>query len=304
MEQYEVDEILNMAIMSKTPYFIVEGVDDICIYEEIAKSVSMNCEVYSVEMISGLSGGNDGVVKAMTSLNELIMAEGKKVENYVLGIVDRDIRSYRNEMPTLPSIFTLNFYSIESHFASKSVIRPSIDRLTRISNRDEIDIESLFAKIEQELRDTYYFSLEALKKAIDPAYPALITYSCSIGRRKDGNTITYLGTVKNDLDVFAANLYITPDIESMRAFVKGKWLLTAFSDALFKEIEGLVVACKSLLIGQCRICRLNNNSPCLYQLKDGLNKNSLFSLLKDFIDIPEINYIRDAMKAVNATATI
>ena len=186
MEQYEVDEILNMAIMSKTPYFIVEGVDDICIYEEIAKSVSMNCEVYSVEMISGLSGGNDGVVKAMTSLNELIMAEGKKVENYVLGIVDRDIRSYRNEMPTLPSIFTLNFYSIESHFASKSVIRPSIDRLTRISNRDEIDIESLFAKIEQELRDTYYFSLEALKKAIDPAYPALITYSCSIGRRKDG----------------------------------------------------------------------------------------------------------------------
>ena len=304
MDQYEVDEILNMAIMSKTPYFIVEGVDDICIYEEIAKSANVNCEVYSVDMISGLTGGNDGVVKAMNILNQLIMAGGKKIEHYVLGIVDRDVRFYRNEMPTLTSIFTLNFYSVESHFVSKSVIRPSIDKVTRISVRDDVDIESIFRKIEQELQSTYYFSLEALKKAVDPAYQAKITFSSNVGRRKDPQTITYLDTVKSDLDVLAGTFSIVPDIESMRTFVKGKWLLTAFSEALFKEIEGLVVACKHSLIMQCRICRLNNNYPCLYQLKDGLNKNSLNSLLKDFIDLPELDYIRDAMIKVNTSATI
>ena len=41
MSKFEADEVLNLAIMEKTPYIIVEGVDDIRIYEDIAGSAGV-----------------------------------------------------------------------------------------------------------------------------------------------------------------------------------------------------------------------------------------------------------------------
>lgn len=302
MDKYEADEILNLAIMSKTPYFIVEGVDDICIYEAIARSAQINCEIYAVQMIDGQVGGNNGVIQAMKSLDELNMPNGKKVEHYVLGIIDRDARFYRNEMPTLPSIFSLNYYSIESHYISKFAIKPSIDRLTRISSSDAVDVDLIFSKIEQNIFDVFYFSLDALKGAVVPSYQSIINYSSSIGRRKDPNTVSALKAINHELDLFALSLNISTNIESMREFVKGKWMLTVFAEELFKEIEQLTKSCKSSTIKQCRMCELDDAAPCLYQLREGLNKNSLYSIIKDFIEIPDIDYIRSAMKSVEVTA--
>jgi len=302
MDKYEVDEILNLAIMSKTPYFIVEGIDDICIYEAIARSANINCEIYSVAMIDGYVGGNDGVIQAMTSLDALNMPNGKAVEHYVLGIIDRDARFYRNEMPTLPSIFSLNYYSIESHYISKFAVQPSIDRLTRISSSDEVDVDLIFSKIEQNIFDVFYFSLDALKNAVIPSYQSIISYSSSIGRRKNANTVSALQTIKHDLDLFALNFNISTNIESMREFVKGKWMLTAFAEELFNEIAQLTISCKSSTIKQCRMCELDDTAPCLYQLREGLNKNSLYSMIQDFIEIPDFDYIRSAMKSVEVNA--
>jgi hypothetical protein len=73
MNKFEADEILNLAIMSKTPYVIVEGVDDIKIYEEIASSAGVPCEIYSVEQLEGLTGGNDGVIQALEIIESLSM---------------------------------------------------------------------------------------------------------------------------------------------------------------------------------------------------------------------------------------
>lgn len=304
MDKYEIDEILNLAIMSKTPYFIVEGVDDIFIYEAIAKSAEIECEIYAVSMIERLAGGNNGVVEAMKALDGLRMATGRTVEHYVLGIVDRDARFYRQEIPTLPSILSLNCYSIESHFVSKHTIKPAIDRLTRISSGDEIDIDSIFPRIEQGILDVYYFSLEALKSAVTPGYQAIVGYSSSIGRRKDQNTTASLQAIKGDLDRFATSMNIVATINSMREFVKGKWLLIAFSEELFKEVELLTSGCKNSRIKQCRMCELDNSAPCLYQLRDGFNKNSLYSIIKDFVDIPDFEYIRTSMKDTETSAMI
>lgn len=302
MNKYEVDEILNLAIMSKTPHVILEGVDDIRIYEAIAESASTTCEFYSVEMIDGLAGGNDGVIQAMEAINSLNLPAGKRAEHFVMGVIDRDARFYRNEVPNLPSIFSLKFYSIESHFVSIFAIKPSINRLTRISSSDEIDSERIYSKINRSLLDVYYFSLEALKNSLTPGYQTVVGFSSSIGRRKDGTTISELQFKKDDLDVFASTLSLAPNIESMRKFSKGKWLLTAFVEELFKEIERLVADCKQMAIKQCRMCELDGAAPCLYQLRGGLNKNSLYSIVQDFIDIPDFDYIKDKLKAINVTA--
>jgi hypothetical protein len=231
------------------------------------------------------------------------MPDGKSVDQFMMGVIDRDARYYRNEMPTLRSIFSLMTYSIESHFVSKFTINPSINKLTRKSLRDEIDVNSIYANLEKNIFDVYYFSLDALRNAVDPSYESIVAFSTKPGRRKDAHTVTQLLSRKDDLDAFADTLSLTSDIESLRKFVKGKWLLTAYAEELFKEIEQLVAKCKSLEIKQCCMCELDNSSPCLYQLKGGLNKNSLYSILKDFVSVPDLDYIRDAFKNLSATAS-
>lgn len=302
MNKFEADEILNLAIMSKTPYVIVEGVDDIKIYEEIAKSTGVLCEIYSVEQLEGLAGGNDGVIEAIGIVESLNMPAGKYSNQFVMGVIDRDARYYRNEMPTLVSIFSLRSYSIESHFVSKFSIKPAVDRLTRISSRDEIDVDSIYSRVEGSVFDVYYFSLDALKNAVDPSYQSVVGFSSKAGRRKDPNTVAALHSRKVDLDAFATTLHLASDIESLRKFVKGKWLLTAYAEELFDEFEQLVAKCKNLSIKQCSMCELDNSAPCLYQLKDGFNKNSLYSILKDFVNIPDFDYIREAFKSLAETA--
>lgn len=302
MNKYEPDEILNLAIMSKTPYVIVEGVDDVRIYEEISRTAGVQCEIYSVEMLDGIAGGNDGVIDAMGIVESLSMPNGKSANQFVVGIIDCDARYYRNEMPTLASIFSLNAYSIESHFVSKSAIKPSIDKITRISSREEVDIDSIYQRIESNMFDIYYFSLDALKKAVDKNYNSIVGFSASAGRRKDRNTIYGLMERKDDLDIFAATFQLGRDIESLKKFVKGKWLLTAFSEELFKEIDQLVKNCKSSSIKQCSMCELDDAAPCLYQLRDGFNKNSLYSTLKDFVDMSDFDYIREKFRSLSLTA--
>lgn len=303
MNRYEADEILNMAIMSKTPHFIVEGVNDIKIYEAIARSANINCEIFTPDAIEGLAGGNNGVIKAMEALESLKMPPGKKVENHVRGIVDRDARYYRKELPKLPSIFILAYYSIESYFVSKSTIKPSIDRLTRISMGDKVDIDPIFSKIEQKISDLYYFSLDALKKAITPGYESIISYKASAGRRKDLDTVRQLEARKGELDDLSIALGLSQNIESMRTFVKGRWLLAAFTEELFNEIAGLEDYCKNSTINQCRICSLKNNAGCLYKLKGGLSGSSLYSLIDEFVEISDLDQIKYLMKEVSDTAT-
>jgi hypothetical protein len=116
--------------------------------------------------------------------------------------------------------------------------------------------------------------------------------------------VVMLTAIKAQLDAFAAQFQLNSSLESMRAFVKGKWLLTAFSEELFKIIEGLTADCKSQAIKQCRMCEVDVQQPCLYQLRDGINKNSLHAFITNFIDLPEFGYIRERMSRVAISAAL
>lgn len=302
--KYEADELLNLALMSKTPYIIVEGVDDIHVYESIAESVAVACEIYSVDMLEGLTGGSDGVIQALTDIQSISMPTGKTVENYITGVIDRDTRYFRGSMPALASLFVLDFYSIESHFVSKSAIKPCIDKVTRISSSDKVDIDRIFSVVEAGMGDLFYFSLDALRGAIDPGYDSVVGYSSNAGRRKDLNTATDLSKRKVDLDEFATTWRLTSEIRSMREFAKGKWLLMAYAEELFGAICQLTSKCKNKAIWQCRMCSIDTSAGCLFQTRDGMNKNSLYSILRDVVEIPDFDYIRKKFKLLAKTASI
>ena len=285
--------------MSKTPYIIVEGVDDIQLYEEIAKSADVVCEVYCVGMIEGFAGGNKGVVQVLEIIESLSMPTGKSADQFVMGIIDRDAKYYRGEIPSLSTVFSLNYYSIESHFVSKFSVKNTINKLTRISNTTEIDIDLIYSRVEESISDIYYFSLDALKNAVDPSYKSIVGFSSNVGRRKNGNTIAELHARKNDLDAFAAKYDLTSNIDSLRKFVKGKWLLTVYAEELFNEVEQLVLKCRNAEVLRCRMCELNNQGPCLFRVRDGFSKNSLYPILQEFIEIPDFDYIRNKLKLIS-----
>ena len=50
---YEIDELLNEAIITGVPAILVEGIDDISVYDEISASVPFDVEVYAIENIEG-----------------------------------------------------------------------------------------------------------------------------------------------------------------------------------------------------------------------------------------------------------
>ncbi|MEI8706271.1 hypothetical protein [Pseudoalteromonas sp. B62] len=53
----ECDELLNEAIMSKTPIVLVEGVADIPVYEQLSEVNELKSEVYAIENIKGYAEG-------------------------------------------------------------------------------------------------------------------------------------------------------------------------------------------------------------------------------------------------------
>ncbi|MEH8173571.1 hypothetical protein [Aeromonas veronii] len=66
----EADEILNEAIISGTPILIVEGIDDIQVYEDISDHAGKQVEVYAVENIGNLSEGCRGVIDCIRTVRE------------------------------------------------------------------------------------------------------------------------------------------------------------------------------------------------------------------------------------------
>lgn len=292
MNNYSADELLNLAIMSKTPYIIVEGVNDICIYESIAESEDIECEVYCIDQIENGFGGCGGVISILEYLDGLPLPSSKKLADYILGIIDRDARTFRGEVPEIESILVLKYYSIESHFVSKASIEWAVRNFTRISVKDNIDCECIYSEIMQSMNDLYYFSLEALKGALKSDYGAKVGYSDGMMLHKSQSVQEHLNKRTIELDEFANDLGVKKNKESLFSIVKGKWLLELFSICLLSAILILKDKCKAELIKKCRVCSTGVINSCLFQASKGLNKDVLQSALKKNVSSSEFNYIR------------
>ena len=162
--QFDLDEVLNEAIMTKTPCVIVEGVDDIPVYDGIINSSDRNVEVIAIEVIEGYSKGCDQVVEATKKLSETIEFSYDPAD-YVLGIIDKDVRDFREELPENRLLLVLDVYSIESHFVNPEVIEDVIRICTKSSsdmNTQELR-NHIFLKCSNNMEVMFLASLEALK---------------------------------------------------------------------------------------------------------------------------------------------
>ncbi len=296
MNKYEIDEILNMAIMTKTAHVLVEGVDDVRIYEGLS---SGDCEIYAIESIEGYSGGCDFVKDAIVELNK-IDSQGI-IDKYVVGIIDRDVGVFRNGNLNIPGLFVLDQYSIESHFVNSEVLNKLIFKLTNVTIKQVVPAVSVTNCIE-DLDGLYYFSLEALKGATDANYTGVVGYADNIGRRRDATTMQSIMRKSQDLDQLSLSKNLSQELSSLKLFVKGKWLLKSFSEGLEKIIKDLPNKCKTKSIIQCQACQYDEKSSCLFKIKDGISHKAIYSLAMNIIDNNELNYVKEMLKRISATA--
>lgn len=301
--RYEVDEILNESIMTGIPSIIVEGIDDISIYIDLAKHTPFNVEIYAVEHIDGYGQGCGEVIKAIEALEKLPTGE-HALQSHILGIIDKDVRDFRGDIPASPAILTLKYYSIESHFISKAVIANTLRLCTKASQPMITDqlCDLIMSEIEQKLLDLYYHSLEALRNAIQRDYPTAFAYSYSSGRLKDANAKAIIQGKKQELDDFAESLQLERTIETVKSIGRGKWLIDVFSEELVCCINSLQGLCRDERIHRCLSCITAAHDKCLYRMKEGIHSNTIKSLAFSHVVGSEFDYILDRMSQLRPQA--
>ena len=111
--KHDLFDALARARMISEPMIIVEGKDDYQIYQSIADIVKPNLEVYQADEFENYEAGCKGVIKCLEVLQPKFEERPDNIRK-VLGIIDRDARPYRNDLPThLKGLFVTKYYSIE-----------------------------------------------------------------------------------------------------------------------------------------------------------------------------------------------
>lgn len=291
---WEIDELLNEAVMTGVPIVLVEGVDDISTYHSIGGRVSFDIEIYAIENIDGYTEGCEQVIAALNELHNLPLSENP-IKNHILGIIDKDVRDYRQECPQIESLLILKYYSIESHFVSKNILEHALGLCTKANNHmiSDNDIQLLMDAIEEQLiQKLYYFSLEALKNALEPEYCADFSYSFKAGRiNTDLDAKEKITEKTGDLDNLASTFGLSPSLNTLKLITKGKWLIDFFANEIIIELNNLPSLCKTEKITVCQFCLNQSFDKCLYRLKEGINKNSIKNFSVTCVDGEEFSYI-------------
>lgn len=85
---------------------------------------------------------------------------------YIMGIIDRDVRQYLNNVPEMENLLVLKYYSYETHLITDSTIKSIVEQLTRASGSmiTQNVVDYLKEEFNIQSDQLYYFSLEALKE--------------------------------------------------------------------------------------------------------------------------------------------
>lgn len=309
-----LNELVSGAIMNNEPLIIVEGCDDVSYYNEIANQLEKRVNVKAVETIKEFIGksGCVHVIKAIERVENVIgqTLDRHTAEKYILGIIDGDVREYRNDHISDSSLFlVLKVYSIESHFDIDEMLIQFIKNHTYVdnrlleNNRDEI-LNYVKQSVAENYRKLWYISLEALKCACDKNYnESLFKYkkdkSDSVIRYfksdqgKNGNEINQLMEKRSELDEYAREKGIS--FLHIKKVAKGKWLLEVYIYSIIKKIKELTNACKEGMVKRCPYCLTTqpaSSKHCQYRARINFAENNMKSFFyQNVYRCQEVEYI-------------
>lgn len=297
MLKYDLDEIITGAIMGGTPVLIVEGKDDVKFYDNLSPYIDTEYEIYCVENFEEFdTGGCDSVIKAIELLQDKI-DEREENTKYILGVIDRDARYYRNELPdNLKCLIVLKYYSFESHLITKNNLIKLINNTTSIGIRSINDdvLDFVESNVKKDFEKLYYISLEALENACKNSDNSIVGYSADPGAVADPNhRVRILDQVmkkKEHLDNFAKSKDIK--FHDLKNIAKGKWILYTYCFSILPKVKELSTACSQNQISQCQYCKTGSSKKhCLYSINGNYQVSHLVNQFNNFVDLNEVDYI-------------
>ncbi len=297
---YDIEELFTTAIMVDKPMIIVEGSDDIKVFENLVEQINREYDVYAIENINNYSEGCAQVIRAIEDL-QLKINENDRNEKYILGIIDADVRRFRNSIPKLKGLFVLRYYSFESHFISRSNLKILVGEITNNGNKaiSKEVLDYCESDLEHKLKELYYYSLEALKNALIKNYNSVIGYSDSPGLLYSGHHWTKIKKIKRNLDYFAKKYSLQYNLKTLKRISKGKWLVFYYSSSVFSRLKTLKDACKDNKIPQCQFCKKSNHNKCLRKLNSSYNVDFIQMKLLNHYDKSELKYVYDRLLLLN-----
>ena len=290
---YDIEEVLIQGIMTDRTQIIVEGKDDISIYSNIARMANIKFDIIAVENIEGCSEGCSAIIQLFEKV-QLKFDENEKNEKFLIGIIDRDSRYYRGEIPDfLKGIFVLNKYSIENHFITDENIKYLLNLLTGIT--PEMITEDLLLKCKFNYVEIQYnlflIGLESLKRACINGYDSVISYKDKAGYiyHNQDKILDKIKEKEQSLLTFAESKSLS--VSDVKTFVKGKWILYFFCANLQERFNKLTHMCCSGEIEKCQFCQNGKSDKCLYKMNLSYSIGHIYELIKKHIYEEEVKYI-------------
>jgi len=300
--KYDLFDIMAAAIMIEEPILIVEGKDDFQIYDSLTKRINKKVQVYQSNEFEDHYEGCNGVITCIQKLQPKY-AERADNANKIIGIIDKDVRDFRRDLPTLQGLFITRHYSIETYFATLNNLKQLISNITYNINEeinDEI-LRLLENSFTESLDNLYMISLEALRNACNEGYDTEVGYDFSAARISAlhflDDVLPKLENKKTDLQNFAGELNI--NLTNIKLIAKGKWYLYWYLNTIYPAIKDLKEKCRGNIITQCRSCRVGNFQDCLYKTKNDYRIDHLIEMMMTFIDDYECNDIFEIINNLN-----
>lgn len=247
------DEIINTSIMGGKLAIIVEGRNDFPIYDDLFKDKGIDSEIYIAEelyfenkQVKSRTGGCYYVIHTIDTICKNSNLSINILKRHILGVVDLDMRKYRNEIPTNELIFTLDRYSIENHFVNIKSCKFLVHSYTNApkSYLNDEWIDKYFENIKNTIvNDIFLIVVEAIRNAILPkdSYEkkGIIKFEpdsleCYL---KNPLITEFLEHEKVAIETFHTEQKIQKKWEDMLISCKGKWLLNYFIKLVKYDID-------------------------------------------------------------------
>lgn len=300
--KYDLFDVLAAAIMIEEPILIVEGKDDFQIYDSLAKSINKKVQIYQSNEFKDHHEGCNGVIKCIEKL-QVKYDEREDNVNKIIGIIDKDVRDFRQDIPSLKGLFVTKHYSIETYFATLNNLRQLLSNIT-YNIHEEIDddiLHFLEDPFKESLENLYIISLEALKNACHNGYETTVGYDFSEHKITASqfleDVLPRLENKKVDLESFASELNL--NLNNVKLIAKGKWYLYWYLNNIYPLIKDLKEKCNGSIITQCRSCRVGNFQDCLYKTKNDYRIDHLIEMMLTFIDNQECEDIFGIINNLN-----
>lgn len=243
--KYDIYDQISLAKSEKTPFIIVESIDDRQIYDRLARQIEKNATVYQVSEFDEYTNGCTAVIDLVQKIQPDFQENA--IDKYVLGIIDRDARPYKDQqdwegVQNLQGLFILKYYSIETYFANRQSLAKMLTKITYATPQDlrEELLDYFLAKEQETLPMLFYISLDALKEHClgKEQYKAFNIYDEKESTVVDSNRFrrfeeTVLPNKKADLDHFRLEKGIA--LEEAKLVIKGKWYLYHFVWAFYQQ---------------------------------------------------------------------